>query len=253
MKAAFVLAGVLLVAVTAWVGLGPRAASDMRIEEVTANPMMSGDIGIFLNIDNQGAPDRLVSVRSDEADIFLYTPAPTDTLPIQVGRSSLALDAAHIRVAPGSSTLDAGVLLPLTLTFENAGEVHVKARMTDDPHSGHMGMAGMGDKAQMEIDMPTPSLAIAASPEGDGWRVKLTTEDFTFSQEQMDAPHQPGVGHGHIYVGGMKVGRVFGDDTILGQLPPGTHEISVTLNTNDHRPYRGPDGPVSAATLITVD
>ena len=40
---------------------------------------------------------------------------------------------------------------------------------------------------------------------------------------------------------------------IIGALPKGSHDIRVTLNTNDHRPYMGPDGPVMATTVIVVD
>jgi hypothetical protein len=65
--------------------------------------------------------------------------------------------------------------------------------------------------------------------------------------------HVPGMGHGHIYVGGMKLDRLFKSEYLIGQLPPGRHEVRVTLNTNDHRAYVVDDVPVSASTFIMVD
>jgi hypothetical protein len=51
----------------------------------------------------------------------------------------------------------------------------------------------------------------------------------------------------------MKLGRLFAPEYHIGPLPPGSHEIRVTLNTNDHRAYVVGDTPVTASTIITVD
>lgn len=253
MKAAFGLGGLVVVAVGAWITLAPDAASNLLIEDAIASPMEDGSIVIFLTVNNQGGPDNLTAVSSSAGSVMLHQAFGTDHLPIQAGQSSLASDAAHIMMTPDAAPLEEGALLPVTLTFANAGDVQLKARMTASALQGHMGMAMMDDVPAMEMDIPTPSLGLDATAAGDGWQVTITVEDFTFSEDKMGMPHEAGTGHAHIYVGGMKLGRVFGPDFKIGQLPAGSHEIRVTLNTNDHRPYMGADGPVTATTVIEVD
>ena len=60
----------------------------------------------------------------------------------------------------------------------------------------------------------------------------IGVEDFTFSEEFIDLFHVPGIGHGHLYVGGMKLGRLYTPEAYIGALPKGQHEIGVTLDTN---------------------
>jgi hypothetical protein len=61
------------------------------------------------------------------------------------------------------------------------------------------------------------------------------------------------MGHGHIYVGGMKIGRLYQPEARIGTLPKGEHQVRLTLNTNDHRAYVVGDQPVTATATIVVD
>lgn len=250
MKATFILVGVLLVAAAAWFMLSPRSTSNLLIEQAVARQTENGDIGVYLTINNQGIPDRLISVDSALGEVSLFNPSVSGDLPIQLGRSSLATDAAHILIAATDAPYETGTLLPLTLSFENAGDIQVKALMSDGQDQGHAGMAHM---AAVDQGAPFPTVDVAATAEGDGWNVTITTQRFTFSEDQMGTAHHAGVGHAHIYVGGIKLGRVFGGDYRIGKLPTGTHQIQVTLNTNDHRAHMGPTGPVTAVAVIVVD
>ena len=69
----------------------------------------------------------------------------------------------------------------------------------------------------------------------------------------MGLNHSPGMGHGHLYLSGMKLGRMLKPEAHIGALPRGTHKVTVTLNTNDHRAYVIGDDPVSATVEIVVD
>ncbi|MGB3243392.1 MAG: hypothetical protein WBB25_02580 [Sulfitobacter sp.] len=253
MKAAFILLGALGVAVLAWFWLASSTPSNILIEDAIASPMKDGRIGIFLTVNNQGSPDRLISASSSAGAVTLHKAFGTDDLPIQVGRSALASDAAHILIPSGEVAFEIGVLLPVTLTFANAGNVQLKARMSEPAMQDHAGMAMGSEMRATDIDMPAPTVLLAASPQGDGWRIAITTENFEFSEEKVGAPHEAGTGHAHIYAGGMKLGRVYGPDYLVGELPAGSHDIRIVLNTNDHRPYMGADGPVMATTVIEVD
>lgn len=253
MKAAFGFAGLMIVAIAVWFGIVPGGTSNVLVEDAVARPLENGDIGIFLTINNQGRPDKLVSVSSSARDATLHAAFGADNLPIQVGRSSLASDAAHIRITAGDAPFEVGALVPVTLGFEEAGDVQLKARMSQPAMQGHAGMAMTDNMPAMHTGISAPSVSVSASAAGDGWRIAIAVENFKFSEEDMGAAHEPGIGHAHIYAGGIKLGRVFGADYMIGQLPKGSHDIRVTLNTNDHRPYMTESGPVTATTVIEVD
>lgn len=174
-------------------------------------------------------------------------------MPGPTGRVSLALDAAHVRLA---GEFAAGTLVPLTLVFARAGEVTLKARLSDPRTMGGAGEAGLfgsGGILRVGEGEPAPEISLSVAPEGDGWSVTVEARNFTFSQEMAGLHHVPGTGHGHLYVGGMKLGRLYGPNAHVGALPPGRHELRVTLNTNDHRAYVVGDEPVTVRAAIVVD
>lgn len=250
--------GILLLAVAAigaalfFGGFLAPPASHLLVTQATATPMQDGAAAV-LTIENQGAPDELAAVSSPDAEVVLHN--ADMGLPIQTGVSSLAMDAAHILVTPLAADFEDGRLIPLTLTFANAGDVSVKARYsTPDPNSmaGHMAM-GHGSMGHPVGEEPRPNISLSAERVEGGWIAQVATKNFTFSEAMQDGDHVPGTGHGHIYLGGMKLGRVFSDSYRLGALPAGQHVLRVTLNTNDHRAYVIDGQPISAETVITVD
>lgn len=257
MRAAIILGGLGVLAVIVWLGLQPDDDTDhLLISETVAAPLQEGGAAAFLKIDNRGQPDRLIGVESPVAEATLYSPEHTVGPPVPVGMSTLASDSAHIRLAGASEIFADGALLPLTLTFAEAGKVTTKARFVDPETTGaaqEVGLFGIGDICVVGDGEPAPSLALSVAPEGDGWRVSIETEDFTFSKDFVDLYHVPGMGHGHLYVGGMKMGRLYAPEAYIGALPRGQHEIRVTLNTNDHRAYVVGDVPVTARATIEVD
>lgn len=253
------LVSALLFAVLAVVGWTLYTTSidrhNLLIYESFAKPLSDTETLILLQIDNQGQPDRLISVSSPIGSATLYSPVDPSGVPIPFGSASLAQDGAHIRLTTDTPQQD-GSLLPLTLTFATAGDVVVKARLSDPAKSGgasDAGLFGLGDICRVEDGEPAPQISIDVVPEGDGWKVTVTAQEFTFSKEHLGLFHIPGTGHGHLYVGGMKLGRMMSPTARIGGLPPGTHEVRVTLNTNDHRAYVVENQPVTAKALIKVD
>lgn len=255
--------------------IGRPDTHHLLITEVVATPADgdTGTVAVTLTIDNRGGPDRLTGVGSEEAAAArLHAPDARDGVPVP-GQSapSLALDGAHVVLEGISGALDDGRLIPLTLTFENAGPVSLRARlkradaMAMAHGSAHSGMTMEGTTmedttmggAPLSIPAgeagPALSLSVTPLPDGAGWRVTAVTENFTFDREQADGPHQPGHGHGHLYVGSLKVQRLYQPEAVIGPLPAGTHLVRVTLNTNDHRLYAVDGRPVTATVPITVD
>ncbi len=117
-----------------------------------------------------------------------------------------------------------------------------------------LGLGGIGDICQVGEGEPAPRISLSAEPsEGGGWRIRVEAEDFAFRKDLVDGPHVPGTGHGHLYVGGVKVGRLYAPEAEIGPLPPGRHVVRVTLNTNDHRAYVVDGAPVTAELSLEAE
>jgi len=258
-KAVLILGGLGLLAVVAWLGIQSGQRNDhLLISKAVATPLDEGGAAALMTIDNRGVADRLISVESPLVDATLYSPAASPGPPVPTGKSALALDGAHIRLAEPDDGFTDGTLIPLMLTFAEAGTVTAKVRLVDPKAkgaAGEVGLFGLGDICVIGDGEPAPKLALDVMPDsdGEGWQVQIRADEFEFSEEFVDLYHVPGMGHGHLYVGGMKISRLYTPDAEIGALPEGRHEIRVTLNTNDHRAYVVDDRPVTASAMIEVD
>ena len=85
-----------------------------------------------------------------------------------------------------------------------------------------------------------------------GANLQIAAEGFAFAPQQAGAAHTPGQGHAHIYVNGVKVGRLYGPAFYLGKLAAGANEVRVTLNANSHEPYTWNGAPVEATAAIRI-
>lgn len=216
-------------------------------------------VAVSLSIANKGEPDRILFATSPDAKLAVFH-GVTDLIGAPVpanGRASLSLDGAHIMLMGMSGEWVDGRLIPLTITFKNAGEVTTKATLS--AASGGMNMSGQGMHHSMNFATgmtlgveTAPAIMLSVNREGDGWRIRAETERFTFAPAAMDGAHVPGEGHGHLYVGGLKIMRMTTAEALIGALPPGRHDVRVTLNTNNHMAYRTDAGPVTATATIDV-
>lgn len=209
-------------------------------------PGAPNNLMVTLTIENPGRPDRLLDVTSDLAKVAVLKAPDTVGLPIPSGgASSLSMEAGHIMLMGLQDAPEEGTLVPMTLEFERAGTVATKALVQST-----------GMSHGMRFDVPPgetpPSIGIVVVEEEGGWRLDITTKDFTFAKEMVDQPHEPGKGHGHLYVQGIKIGRIFNDTARIGALPSGTHTVRVSLNNNEHRAYHIDGKPVEAITRIEV-
>ena len=91
-----------------------------------------------------------------------------------------------------------------------------------------------GAPSEVVAELPV-SLTVTAEADADGGiEVHIATEGFRFAPELVDQAHAPGSGHAHIYLDGVKLGRVFESQYHIADVAPGEREIRVSLNTNDH-------------------
>ena len=236
-----VLLIVLPLAIGAWVArdlFGP----DLR----TLSPRLhvDGDALVgTLSIDNALGPDRLLGASSPEARVEVVTPDQPLPLPIPAG-ASVELDpgGAHLRLTGLEGEATVGRLVLLTLDFEKAGERRMRARIVEPPEAmhGREGKAGEGG----------PSLSLAAEPDArGGWDVRLETRGFRFLGPD-ELVVEPDAGHAHLYVGGLKLGRLYQPSGRVPPLPPGRHVLRATLNRADHALCIADGAPVEARLTI---
>lgn len=85
-----------------------------------------------------------------------------------------------------------------------------------------------------------------------GHNLRVTTTGFRFTPGSVNAAPVAGTGHAHVYVDGVKLGRLYGRSMHLAGLKPGKHRIKVELNTNTHAPWTWQGEPVAHTTTVTV-
>ncbi len=203
--------------------------------------------------------------------------APTDAVVINLpisGRSTTAT-RDDLRVSQGDT-------VRLTFEADEEGEIHLHGYdLTAEVSPGHPGelvfeattagafalnfhvfadttAVGSDDHHRAEapeavVSETLVSVQITAESDGKaGVNVGIVTEGFRFAPELVDQPHTPGAGHAHIYVDGVKLGRVFASEYHIAELPPGDHEIRVSLNANDHRELEYGGKKVESVVTVTV-
>ena len=116
-------------------------------------------------------------------------------------------------------------------------------------HAGHAGMMVAVDEWAAK---PTLDTDIYADPVG-GWNLNVKTSNFTFDAANAGRDNVEGNGHAHVYVNGMKLGRIYGDWYHIANLPKGRHEISVSLYANDHRGLALGGAKITSTTKVTVE
>ncbi|MDJ0824099.1 MAG: copper chaperone PCu(A)C [Rhodobacter sp.] len=245
MKPLGLLAAILVLGVAGAVFLLAPRTPEITVTDAVLSPMGSS-YALTAKIDNPGGPDRLIAAGSAEAERTMIAGTDrADVMAIPAGSTpSLAMDGAHGMFMGLPEDMAEGRLVPVTLVFENAGEIATRARVA---------AVEMDHGEKLEAGDEAPELEMSVTADGDGWAVSLEVSDFVFSREAVDGPHQPGVGHGHLYLNGLKLQRMYGTEARIGMLPTGSHEVRVVLNTNDHRAYARYGQPVAAVARIEVD
>lgn len=115
---------------------------------------------------------------------------------------------------------------------------------------------GSHTHALLEIDqsLPRPGVRLEVFPDAvSGLNLHLVTTSFTFTPELVNTAPRPNEGHAHVFVNGVKVGRVYGDWYHLdgALLTTGSNLIEVTLNANDHAEWTAGGEHITAAVTVT--
>ena len=183
-------------------------------------------------------------------------------LALALAASASATARAHEDAEMGGYSVTVGFLNEPAYEGEmNAVEVRVvKPTSADDHDDGaddghdhsHSSDAAHDHDEMHESEVPVGVDISAELEDGGGVIVHVTAEGWRWAPESMDMEHEPGAGHAHIYVDGVKVGRVYSSRYRLSELESGERRIRVTLNTNDHKQLTLNGDPVEASATVTI-
>ncbi|MEX0720166.1 MAG: DoxX family membrane protein [Balneolaceae bacterium] len=83
------------------------------------------------------------------------------------------------------------------------------------------------------------------------YNLHVELENWEFTPEKTGEETVANEGHIHIYINGIKAGRMYGNWFYLGELDPGEYFITLSLNGNDHTSFVA-DGEVIRADTTFV-
>lgn len=100
---------------------------------------------------------------------------------------------------------------------------------------------------------PVPTVNLEVKPDTmSGWNLQVKVTNFAFAPERVNTKGVATEGHAHLYIDGKKVTRLYSPWYYLGNLSPGQHTITVTLNGNGHEDLIYNGKPIQATQVIQV-
>lgn len=98
-----------------------------------------------------------------------------------------------------------------------------------------------------------PTLDAAVTDAENGARI-LTVDapGFVFTGADVFDP-VPGEGHAHLFVDGDLMTMIYGPEFVLPELDPGSHQLMVSLSTNDHLDYTFDGQPIAVMLPLVVE
>lgn len=85
-----------------------------------------------------------------------------------------------------------------------------------------------------------------------GWNLYLSTNNFSFTPENLSSGSSDNEGYALLTVNGQVITRLYSEWTYLPGLPVGTNTIAVTLYHNDHTPITVDGTEISDAEQVTA-
>ena len=176
--------------------------------------------------------------------VFLIAGAGSATPPLQWLPN---LNCRAATAAVGFLVLLAAIMIPYVLGAKMRYESTASAGKATRMHAMTMevGMA-VGEEGAPEL-----AIAVHKDPVA-GWNLELVTENFEFSPGAAGLKPVAGQGHAHLYIDGRKVARLYAPWHHIASLTPGSHQINVTLNANNHATLTVAGKRVSASATIEV-
>ena len=87
----------------------------------------------------------------------------------------------------------------------------------------------------------------------ESYNLHVEIENWKFTPELIGQTTRLNEGHAHVYVNGIKTGRMYSNWFHLGDLHPSEHQIAVVLNGNDHTAFVVEGEVIGAETTFIVE
>lgn len=100
-------------------------------------------------------------------------------------------------------------------------------------------------------DAPGLTIKLTKDPMA-GWNLHVMPQNFRFSPENASLADADGEGHAHVYINGVKLGRLYGNWLHIADLPKGPVDVKVSLNANSHSPLTVDGVPVEATESLHI-
>lgn len=114
------------------------------------------------------------------------------------------------------------------LIIKENNKVHPIIKIQPEIHT-HM----MGNMLEVTSAL-IPNVDFTVSELFNGYNLNLILTNFTLSFNNVSEEHISNEGHVHLYINGVKKGRIYEENTFL-DLEEGNNQIKVVLNSNDHQ------------------
>jgi len=103
-------------------------------------------------------------------------------------------------------------------------------------------------------DLPFPELALELQPDpASGHNLILTADGFEMTPEDTNQAAVPGTGHGHMFINGQNIGRLYAKRHHLIDLPKGEVTIHIYLGGNDHKVWVANGEPLFVERTFVVE
>lgn len=145
------------------------------------------------------------------------------------------------------------VIVFLTACQSNEKETsQAKPAKTEPSHDHSQHNHGNTEARSFGKNTPIPSVQLSIKKDTmGGWNIHIETDNFRFAPENVNTDNVPNEGHAHIYVDGFKMARVYSHWFHLKTLTPGQHDITISLNANDHSQWVNQGQAISTTQTIT--
>jgi hypothetical protein len=103
-------------------------------------------------------------------------------------------------------------------------------------------------------DLPTPTLGLDLQPDpASGHNLFVTMDGFQMTPEDVNKAVEPGTGHGHLFVSGENIGRLYADMRHMIDLPKGDVTIHMYLGGNDHKVWVADGQPLFVERTFLIE
>lgn len=143
------------------------------------------------------------------------------------------------------SKLSGATIIPVAVSHEHS---EVVAATTSSAMHAHASIDVTAWPARPAVSIVMHKDAMS------GYNLEIIPVNFQFAPEHVNGVVVPNEGHTHLMVNGKKIARVYGPWFHIGQefLAPGTNDVLVTLNGNDHSELSADGVRIEATSTISM-